>query len=229
MAAFRRALDLGASGLETDARLSSDGEVVLVHDACVGRGIRRRKVDASSADELAAFGVPRLDDLYRELACWFHLSIDLEVPGVGGRILEVAGASGDVAGERLWLCSPDLEVLRGLREPCSRVGAHLVHSQPLGALTSPIERHAADLATAGVDAMNLRHSEWTAGLVALFGRFGVRAFAWDAQEVRQLRAALNMGVDAVYCDRPERMVSTVVEWMADRVGERRHPSEEAEA
>ena len=60
--------------------------------------------------------------------------------------------------------------------------------------------------------MNMHHSEWTAGLVSLFHRFDVHAFAWDAQEVRQLRAVLRMGIDAVYCDRPDRMVATVGEW-----------------
>ena len=33
--AFRRALDAGVSGLETDAWASADGEVVCVHDATV--------------------------------------------------------------------------------------------------------------------------------------------------------------------------------------------------
>ena len=57
--------------------------------------------------------------------------------------------------------------------------------------------------------MNMHHTEWTAGIVALFHRFEVRAFAWDTQEVRQLRAMLDMGIDAVYCDRLDRMVATV--------------------
>ena len=60
--------------------------------------------------------------------------------------------------------------------------------------------------------MNLHHSEWTAGLVALFHRFEVSAFAWDVQEVRHLRSMLRMGVDALYCDRVDRMVATVGEW-----------------
>jgi glycerophosphoryl diester phosphodiesterase len=48
--------------------------------------------------------------------------------------------------------------------------------------------------------------------VSLFHRFDVRAFAWDVQEVRHLRTALQIGVDAVYCDRPDRMVAVVSEW-----------------
>jgi len=227
VAAFRRALDLGASGLETDAHLSSDDEVVLVHDAHLGRGRRRTNVRERTAAELSALGVPRLDDVYAALGSGFELSIDLEVPLVGRHILDVARAAGDAAAERLWLCSPDIDVLTGLRATCSRLGAHLVHSRRLGALSVPIERHAADLAAAGVDAMNFHHSEWTAGLVTLFERFGVRAFAWDAQEVRHLRAVMTMGADAVYCDRPERMVAALAEVTAERAG--RRSSEKAEA
>jgi glycerophosphoryl diester phosphodiesterase len=89
-----------------------------------------------------------------------------------------------------------------------------VHSTPRRRLPDSLERHAADLAAAGLDAMNLRHSEWTKGLVALFHRFDLRAFAWDVQEVRHLRAMLEIGIDAVYCDHVERMVATVAEWSA---------------
>lgn len=216
--AFRRGLDLGASGLETDAWLSSDGEVVLVHDAHVGRGLRRRGVATSTAAELAAVGVPRLSDLYAELGSDYELSIDLKAPGVGERILEVASEAGDGAAARLWLCSPHLDVLGDLVAAAGSSGTRLVHSRRLDTLPVTAERHAADLATVGVAAMNLHHTEWSAGLVALFDRFGVRAFAWDAQEVRHLRSVLSMGVDAVYCDRPQRMVQAVAEWRAAVAG-----------
>ena len=72
-----------------------------------------------------------------------------------------------------------------------------------------MERHAADLSDAGIDAMNMHQSEWTPGLVALFHRFKVKVFAWDVQEVRHLRAMLALGVDAVYCDHVDRMVDVI--------------------
>ena len=56
-----------------------------------------------------------------------------------------------------------------------------------------MERHAADLAAQGVDCLNLHHSEWTRGLVALFHRFGLATFAWDTQETRYILAALRHG------------------------------------
>ncbi len=60
----------------------------------------------------------------------------------------------------------------------------------------------------------MHHTDWTAGLVGLFHRFDVLAFAWDLQEVRNLRAVLAMGIDAVYSDHVDRMVATVAEWTA---------------
>lgn len=215
--AFRRALDLGASGLETDARVSADGQAVLVHDAVARLGRRRRRADQASAAELESLGVPRLVDVYAELGTGFDLSVDLQVPGVAGPVVEAATAAGGGALSRLWLCSPDLELLRdlhALRTPRAQAapeGPRLVHSVRRRALGRPLERHAADLASIGLDAMNFHHTEWTAGLVSLFHRFGVLAFAWDAQETRHLTAVLAMGVDAVYCDRPDRMVEAVAQ------------------
>jgi glycerophosphoryl diester phosphodiesterase len=208
IAAFRHALEHGANGLETDAWVCGDGEVVLVHDGVVRSAFRRLRVATTSAERLARCGVPTLHQLYDELGSGYELSIDLKDDQVGLAILEIAGARGALG--RTWLCSPSRKRLRELRERSSDV--KLVHSTWKDNVRRGIERHAADLADAAIDAMNLHHSEWTAGLVSLFHRFDVRAFAWDTQEVRQLRAMLQFDIDAVYCDHVDRMVATVGEW-----------------
>jgi glycerophosphoryl diester phosphodiesterase len=214
--AFRRALAAGVRGLESDAWLSGDGEVVLVHDGTVGRGLRRRKVPSTPAAELAEFGVPRLADLYSELGTDFELSIDVKDDAAVEPMLHVARVAGADAVSRLWICSPDVGLLAALRDA---TGARLVHSERRDHIRSPLERHAYELRGLGADAMNMHHSDWSAGLVALFHRFGVLAFAWDVQEVRHLRAVLRMGIDALYCDRPDRMVATVGEWGAAGPGD----------
>ena len=84
-----------------------------------------------------------------------------------------------------------------------------MHSQSRSRLEQPLERHAAGLAESKIDAVNLHHSEWTAGLVALFHRFDVKAFAWDCQEIRHLEAMKAMKVDAVYSDHVDRMVNVI--------------------
>lgn len=207
--AFRRALELGASGLETDARLAAGGEVVLSHDPVVRRGLRRIRVAEQSPEALGELGIPRLADVYAQLGTGFECSVDCMVATAARPIVAVARAAG--APGRLWLCSPDLDLLAGLRDEAPDV--KLVHSPGREAPpAAAMERHAAELARLRLDAMNLHHSAWSAGLVSLFQRFGLRAFAWDAQEHRQLRAVLRMGIDAVYCDRVDRMVAAVAEW-----------------
>jgi glycerophosphoryl diester phosphodiesterase len=209
--AFRRALEAGASGLETDVWLAADGEVVCAHDPVVRKGRRRLKIAASTAAELAEISVPRMADVYEEFGTAFECSVDVKSPDAAGALVEVARRY--EALERLWVCSPDVEVLRPLRDE-PRV--KLVHSDRRKGIAVPLERHAHDLGSLGIDAMNLHHSEWSAGLVSLFHRFDVKAFAWDTQEVRHLRAMLRIGIDAVYCDNPERMVTTVASWTADQ-------------
>ena len=213
LAAFRRALELGARGLESDAWLSSDAEVVLVHDGVFRRGLHRIHVARSPADRLARYGVPRLADVYAELGTDFEWSIDVKDRAVAQPLLAVADAAGPDARDRLWLCSGSLRFLRELGPTAG--GAQLVHSRSRQHLPEPLERHAADLAASGIAAMNLHHREWTTGLVTLFHRFDVRAFAWDVQEVRHIRTVLDMGIDAIYCDHVDRMVATVAEFTRD--------------
>lgn len=211
LGAFRRARELGANGLESDAWLSADGEVVLVHDASIRRGRRKIRVAETSAAELAEFDVPRLADLYAECGTDFELSIDAKEDRVIGPMADVARAAG--APGRLWICSPDLEALRARRLELADV--KLVHSPGYGGVTpAGFERHAADLAAAGIDALNLHHSDWTLGTVTLVHRFDVRALAWDAQEMRHLLRALRFGVDGVFSDRVDRMLAAVGEWTA---------------
>jgi glycerophosphoryl diester phosphodiesterase len=215
--AFRAGLRLGARGLETDAWLSADGQVVLTHDATVRSprlGIGRLRVHDSDAARLARYDVPRLEDLYEELGSDYELSVDVRDDAVARPLLDVARRRGSPS--RTWLCSAHLEHLRAWRGEDRDV--RLVHSTWRRRLPDSLERHAADLAAAGVDAMNFHHSEWSKGIVTLFQRFDVRAFAWDVQEQRHLEAVLRMGVDAVYSDHVERMVAVVADWAAQRGG-----------
>jgi len=209
--AFRAGLAHGARGLESDAWLSADGQVVLTHDAGVRGplfGLWKLRVHDTRADRLTRHGVPRLVDLYTELGADYDLSIDVKDPAAARPLVALARSHGAPA--RTWLCSPDLDALRDLRPDAGDV--RLVHSTVRRRLPDSLERHAADLADARVDAMNLHHTEWTKGLVALFHRFGILAFAWDVQEVRHLRAMLSYGVDGLYSDHVERMVAVVAEW-----------------
>ncbi|MFZ9817435.1 MAG: glycerophosphodiester phosphodiesterase, partial [Ilumatobacteraceae bacterium] len=82
MAAFELAIRLGATGLESDVWLTSDGEPVLDHGGVVGSRWRRRAISEVRADQLPAH-IPRLADLTR-LAVEHGMSLSLDVKDPGG-------------------------------------------------------------------------------------------------------------------------------------------------
>lgn len=199
--AFRLAVRLGATGLESDVWPTADGDAVLDHDGVVGGILRRRRIAQVGRADLPEH-IPTLAELYRECGTGLEVSLDLKDPGVVDEVLRVADDAG--ATGRLWLCHPDLEVLARVRERSGAV--RLVNSTRVAAMQHGPERRGAQLRESGVDAVNLHHSEWSAGMVALFHRFGRYAFGWDAQQPRVITALLDMGIDGVYSDHVDRLV-----------------------
>ena len=204
--AFRLALRLGATGLESDVWLTTDGVAVLDHDGKVRAGLRSRPIASVDRRSLPAH-VPTLEDLYAECGTAFELSLDVKDPAAAMVSADVARAAGDGAPARLWLCHPDWERLAGWRDDLADV--RLVDSTTLRAMRQGPERHAARLSEARIDAVNLHCTEWTGGLTTLFHRFGRLAFGWDAQHERVLRSLVRMGIDGVYSDHVDRMVDVI--------------------
>src|SRR5438309_10676130 len=179
--AFRLALRLGATGLESAAWLTADGIPVLVHNGVVRAALRRHRIGARTRASLPPH-IPSLEDLYAMCGTGFELSLDIKDGAAARAVVAVArAASGDAEG-RLWLCHPSEERVASWR-PLSD-GARLVHSTRLRHMRHGPERLAAQLAASGVDAVNLHYTDWTRGLTTLFHRFQRFALAWDAQHER---------------------------------------------
>ena len=204
--AFRLAVRLGATGLESDVWRTADGVAVLDHDGVVRRGLRRVGIGELRRDELPAH-IPTLEELYAEVGTDLELSLDVKDPAAFAPTVAIARAAGGTALERLWLCHHDWELVASWRTGCE--GAHLVDSTFLGRIPEGPEQRAAALAAAGIDALNLHHTEWSGGLAALVHRFGVHCFGWDAQHERILDGLLDIGLDAVYSDHVDRLVSAL--------------------
>jgi len=204
--AFRLALRLGATGLESDVWLTADGEAVLDHDGVVGGRFRRSPIASVRRRDLPSH-IPTLDELYEACGTDFELSLDLKDDRAVDRVVATARRRGEEAEARLWLCHPDWRTVASWRERSAV--AHLVDSTRLRRMQEGAERHVAAVAAAGIDAINLHHSDYSGGLVTLFHRFGVLAFAWDCQHERVLREMLDAGVDAVYSDHVDRMVTAL--------------------
>jgi glycerophosphoryl diester phosphodiesterase len=199
---FELALKLGATGLESDVWITADGVAVLDHDGLVKRTMGRNRPISEFPRSALPGHIPSLSELIERCGSDYHLSLDLKDADSGQVVIDtVAEVAPDML-QRLWLCAPTWESLLPLRGQ----GVKLVDSTRLARMKEGPERRAATLRDKGIDAVNLHHSDWTGGTVALFHRFDRVAFGWDMQEPHILHAALRMGLDGIYSDWIDRMV-----------------------
>ncbi len=196
------ALKLGANGLESDVWVTADGIPVLDHDGLVKRSLGRSRTIGELQRSSLPSHVPTLAELIERCGSDYHLSLDLKDASSGQTVIDVVAEVAPAMLERVWLCAPQWETLLPLRGQ----GARLVDSTRLSRMKEGPERRAATLREQGIDAVNLHHSDWNGGMVALFHRFERVTFGWDMQESHILRAAFRMGLDGVFSDWVDRMI-----------------------
>jgi glycerophosphoryl diester phosphodiesterase len=144
-----------------------------------------------------------LAELYTECGGDFELSVDVKDDRVAAELVATARDVG--AEDRLWLCHPDWQVAAAWRELSPAV--KLVDSTRVRRMDGSPERHVARSAAAGIDAVNLHHSDWSGGLVAMVHRFEMLAFGWDVQFDRTIDNLLDTGIDGLFSDHVDRMMA----------------------
>lgn len=204
IAAFVHARQRGVGGIETDAWLSADGDVILDHDGIFGSGHTRRTVAMMARAQLPA-AVPTIDDLWDAVGTEMELSIDVLDSRAAAVLVERATARADAVPGRLWLCHPDVAVLSGWRRLHPAI--HLVHSPDDGrSVREQLAAHTTLLSESGIDVLNLRCALWNARAVETVHAAGLLAFGWDAQTVRAVRRLDAAGVDGIMGDRVDRLL-----------------------
>jgi glycerophosphoryl diester phosphodiesterase len=197
---FLAALALGAPGLETDAWLSRDGEVVLDHDGVAGP--RKRAPMAQVHRRNLPAHVPTLAELYDACGTDFDLAIDVKSAAVAAAVLAVAQRYR--AADRLWVVAPAPALLAGL------AGAHRAVTMRGTVMRSWRRGNALQAArTAGLDAVNARWMWWTRHSVEETHALGLLAFGYDAQHSSSLARSMSVGLDGVFSDHVERMTAAL--------------------
>ena len=223
LATFQLSLATGISGLESDLRLTADGVAVLTHHASLWRRWSYHKVAARPRTQLPA-DLLDLSQFYETLGCDFELSLDVKrasrnttdyrdyasrsAAAAQRCAHEIEQQLGQAAVSRLWLCHHDWELLASWRERWPQV--KLVNSTTSKQLKDGLERRAAQLAEAGIDALNLPQQDWSKGMVTLAHRFGVLAFGWDAHLERVIAELLSYGIDGIYGDNPDKLIAALL-------------------
>ena len=199
--AFQLGLRLGATGLESDVWITKDGIPVLDHDGVVQGRILKKPISNYLREDLPEH-IPTLRDLLLmtppEVAISLDVKDDDSFEAVISEIRSVHGAHSPF----IYLCHPDIDVLENQRRKSQ--GISLVSSTRLSKLKKGPEMHAAHMRDLGVEVMNMHHTDWNGGLVALFQRFDLQCFAWDCQFARNIRDMAKIGINGIFSDWPDR-------------------------
>lgn len=209
--AFRLALDMGATGLESDVWLTRDGVPVLDHDGEFGG----RTIAEILRSELPDF-VPTLDEWFAVCGTDVPLSLDVKDAEAAPAVVETALRHG--AAGCLWLCHWNWKTVASWRDLSPEI--QLVDSTRARHMRTPPAARALRMVELGIDAINLHADDWTGEWVDIFHRHGRRAFAWDLQEEADLSRTLALGVDAVYSDHVDRMMDAIERLPAIRASRR---------
>jgi len=87
---FQKAIDLNADGIELDVHLSSDGELVVIHDETIDRTTTGKGfVNKFTASQLNAFGIPRLTEVFDLVNKQCLINIELKGTGAAKPVVEL--------------------------------------------------------------------------------------------------------------------------------------------
>ena len=202
MAAFRRALELGADALETDVHASADGVLVTSHDPDGARvfGVARRIAECPWS-EVQRWGAPSLEEMVSAFP-GIPINVDLKVDAseLAVRLLRRMGAE-----EQVTLASFSSSTLRRVRALGYRGPTSLGRSEVARLVSLPAAAQRGPLAPPGV-AAQLPISLAKPWVIRRCHALGLRVDYWTVNEPALARSLVAMGADGVMTDDPAAIV-----------------------
>ncbi len=233
MAAFRRAVELGARFIETDLQITRDARVIAIHDFTLdrttnGKGqvhllpldqIRALDAGAWFGDrETGAFSgerVPTLEEILgfaKEHDIIFYLEIK-SGPAWGVEHAVVAALRDQNASARVVILSFDPATLDSVHRLDSTMMTGFLCEHPSNDLVERTVR-------AGARQLVARGDLITPAVVEKAHHAGLQVVAWTINEADQMRRLIATGVDGIITDYPDRLLSV----LSDQSGRITSPS-----
>jgi glycerophosphoryl diester phosphodiesterase len=224
MAAFRRAVELGAHFIETDLQITRDARIIAIHDFTLdrttnGKGqvhllpleqIRALDAGAWYGDRRdAAFAgerVPTLKeilDFAKEYDVIFYLEIK-SGPAWGIEHAVVAALRDENASARVVILSFDPATLDSVHRLDSTLMTGFLFEHPSNDLVERTVR-------AGARQLVARGDLITPDVVEKAHSAGLQVVAWTINETEQMQRLIATGVDGMITDYPDRLLSVLRE------------------
>jgi glycerophosphoryl diester phosphodiesterase len=218
LAAFKKAVALGATFIETDLQLSRDARFVAIHDDTLDRttngqgkvhdqtlaALRRSDAGSWFGSEYAGERIPTLEEILefsKKNDIVFYL--ELKPSGSWGGEHALIGAlreSGEVA--RVVVICFDPTILAGLRkiEPTLMTG--LLYD---GQLADPLKT-AVDV---GARQLVVRGDLVTPAMIVEARKHDLQVVCWTVNHPAHIRLLIAAGVDGIMSDYPDRLVAAL--------------------
>ena len=212
-AAFDRGIEMGCDGVETDLRATSDGVLVLMHDATVDRTtdgtgpvselawaqVRALDAAAKFREGQHAFGaqrVPRLDDFLDRYGPRTRYRLEIKQRGVEDAALRAVRARSLM--EYVVFTSFSLDSVRAVRRAAPQAEVAYLSSEP--EFDDTVIRKAIE---AGANEVAPRAERVSAAAIQGAQAAGLRVWAWGVRDKETLARAAREGIGGSTLDNPE--------------------------
>jgi glycerophosphoryl diester phosphodiesterase len=207
LSSFRRAVEDGCDEIELDLRVTADGELVVLHDATVDRTTN----GSGLVEELTFAEVRELDAGQREVVpTWAETvaAVDVrfqaEVKAAAAVPLLVESLLDPALAARTLVTSSHAEILLAVRQAMPSASTGLIFGRTPAIADVLALTRAAEAGTALCGIAGL-----TAEGVAELHREGLDVTAWPVPDADTFARAVELGVDGITTDHPDRLRSVV--------------------
>ena len=195
IAAFRKALEMGAGGIECDVRISSDGYPVIIHDDTIDRTTSGcGKVRQFNAAQLVQYGIPVLWEVLKLLREEkILLFLEIKETGYEREIITTVGRSG--IADRVIYISFSEESLAKTREIGDKLQTGFLYSGD-GFPEKILEE-------LGVKYFLPEGSLVTKDVISAAHSKGLEVFTWTIDDRKTAERLIECGVDGIITNKPD--------------------------
>lgn len=189
--AMEAAASAGVRYIETDLRLTADGQMLVCHDAIIANHI----VSRTPYDLLRQHAPerPLLGEVLESLAGWVRF--DLEIKKAPPRAVCDAIRSYNIELDTL-VTSFDIDILGDFKTLCPEVRTGLLFRSPFNINK---KRNVAD--AVGAEVLAPHYPNVDGEFMKQARDAGLEVIAWTVNEVDELKKLVNLGVDGIVTDR----------------------------
>ncbi len=229
LAAYGLAIQAGVDAIEIDVHLTRDGELAVMHDA----GLERTTDGSGAIHEFTLaelkllnaaakhegdvdYGVqrvPALQDVYDFVQGKVQINIEIKTnaggkryPGIERKVVDVVRANNAV--DYTIISSFDFPTLADIGALAPEITRYAIvsHEYFRSKGAGAAEALVSELTGLGLDWVAVNKAYVTPELVQLMQRHGKRVHAWVINEVPEMWSCVEMGIDYITTDRPDRLI-----------------------